>query len=120
MYRSLYTGAVGVLFLTSAAFAQQQVESVTVTAERLGEARNAIQPQLGASTYTVTAADISAFPGGQNLQFNAVILQTPGVAQDSFAQLHVRGEHSGLQYRLNGVILPEGISVFGQTLDPRL
>jgi outer membrane receptor protein involved in Fe transport len=42
------------------------------------------------------------------------------VAQDSFGQLHVRGEHNGLQYRLNGIILPEGISVFGQTLDPRL
>ena len=53
-------------------------------------------------------------------QLNSVILQTPGVAQDSFGQLHVRGEHNGLQYRLNGIILPEGISVFGQTLDPRL
>jgi outer membrane receptor for ferrienterochelin and colicins len=42
------------------------------------------------------------------------------VAQDSFGQFHVRGEHAGLQYRINGVILPEGIAVFGQTLDPRL
>jgi outer membrane receptor protein involved in Fe transport len=120
MHRSHYTGAISVLLLSSSAFAQTAVESVTVTAERLGEARAAIQTQLGASTYKVTAADISAFPGGQNLQFNAVILQTPGVAQDSFGQLHVRGEHAGLQYRLNGVILPEGIAVFGQTLDPRL
>jgi outer membrane receptor protein involved in Fe transport len=32
----------------------------------------------------------------------------------------VRGEHNGLQYRLNGVILPEGLSVFSQALDPRL
>ncbi len=42
------------------------------------------------------------------------------MAQDSFGQFHVRGEHNGLQYRLNGIILPEGISVFGQSLDPRL
>ena len=49
-----------------------------------------------------------------------MILQAPGVAQDSFGQLHIRGEHNGLQYRINGIILPEGISVFGQTLDPRL
>jgi outer membrane receptor for ferrienterochelin and colicins len=42
------------------------------------------------------------------------------VVQDSFGQLHVRGDHNGLQYRLNGVILPEGISVFSQTLSPRL
>jgi outer membrane receptor for ferrienterochelin and colicins len=51
---------------------------------------------------------------------NQVILQAPGVAQDSFGQLHIRGEHNGLQYRLNGVILPEGLSVFSQSLSPRL
>jgi len=50
---------------------------------------------------------------------NQVILQAPEVAQDSFGQFHIRGEHNGLQYRLNGIILPEGISVFGQSLDPR-
>jgi hypothetical protein len=48
-----------------------------------------------------------------------VIMQAPEVAQDSFGQFHIRGEHNGLQYRLNGIILPEGISVFGQSLDAR-
>ena len=105
---------------TSAPALAQQVETVTVTAERLAEARNGIQTQTGASTYTITAKDIDNQPGGENTQLNQVILQAPGVAQDSFGQLHVRGEHNGLQYRLNGIILPEGISVFGQTLDPRL
>ncbi len=57
---------------------------------------------------------------GRRMPLNSVILQAPGVAQDSFGQLHIRGEHNGLQYRINGIILPEGISVFGQTLDPRL
>ncbi len=47
-------------------------------------------------------------PGGDNAQLNSVVLQMPGVAQDSFGQLHIRGEHNGLQYRLNGIILPEG------------
>ncbi len=40
--------------------------------------------------------------------------------QDSFGQFHVRGDHNDLQYRLNGIILPEGLSVFGQSLSPRL
>lgn len=102
-----------------AAFAQP-VESVTVTARKLAEARNGIQTQTGASTYTITAPEIQNQPGGDNAQLNSVVLQMPGVAQDSFGQLHVRGEHNGVQYRLNGIILPEGISVFGQTLDPRL
>jgi len=96
------------------------MEEVQVTAQRLNEARSSIQTQTGASTYTIDSAAIAAAPGGENAPLNQVILQAPDVAQDSFGQPHVRAEHNGLQYRLNGVILPEGISVFGQSLDPRL
>jgi len=96
------------------------VETVVVTAKRLGEARTSIETQIGASTYTITASEIEGEPGGDNTLLNQVILQMPDVAQDSYGQFHIRGEHNALQYRLNGIILPEGISVFGQTLDPRL
>jgi outer membrane receptor protein involved in Fe transport len=93
---------------------------IVISAQKLNEARAGIETQTGASTYTIDSAAIQAMPGGENTQLNQVILQAPDVAQDSFGQLHVRGEHNGLQYRLNGVILPEGISVFSQTLDPHL
>ena len=96
------------------------VSEVVVTAQRLDAARAAIEPSLGASTYTLNAASINAQPGGPNQQFNQVILQLPGVTQDSFGQFHVRDDHNGIQYRFNGIILPEGISVFGQTLSTRL
>jgi hypothetical protein len=96
------------------------VDEVVVIAQRLNEARNGIQTQTGASTYTINEAAIAAEPGADNQLLNQVIMQAPDVAQDSFGQFHVRGEHNGLQYRLNGIILPEGISVFGQSLDPRL
>jgi outer membrane receptor protein involved in Fe transport len=96
------------------------VETITVTAQRMAEARNGVQAQVGATTYTISSDTIQSQPGGENAALNQVMLQAPGVAQDSFGQLHVRGEHNGLQYRLNGIIIPEGISVFGQTLDPRL
>ena len=58
---------------------------------------------------------------GANAPFNQVILRAPGVAQDSAANgdLHVRGEHANLQYRINDVLLPEGITGFGLELDPR-
>jgi hypothetical protein len=93
---------------------------ITVIAQHLNDARNGIQTQTGASTYVIDEAAITAAPGGDNNLLNQVIMQAPDVAQDSFGQFHVRGEHNGLQYRLNGIILPEGISVFGQSLDPRL
>src|SRR6202051_463101 len=96
------------------------LDEVVVIAQRLNEARNGIQTQTGASIYTINEAAIGAMPGGDNTLLNQLIMQAPDVAQDSFGQFHVRGEHNGLQYRLNGVILPEGISVFGQSLDPRL
>ena len=96
------------------------LDAITVIAQHLNEARNSIQTQTGASTYVIDQAAIAAQPGGDNSLLNQVILQAPDVAQDSFGQFHVRGEHNGLQYRLNGIILPEGISVFGQSLDPRL
>ncbi len=96
------------------------LDEVVVIAQHLNEARNGIQTQTGASTYTINAAAINAAPGGDNQLLNQVIMQAPDVAQDSFGQFHVRGEHNGLQYRVNGIILPEGISVFGQSLDPRL
>src|ERR1700722_9145597 len=96
------------------------LDEVVVIAQRLNEARNGIQTQTGASIYTINEAAIGAEPGGDNQFLKQVIMQAPEVAQDSFGQFHVRGEHNGLQYRLNGIILPEGISVFGQSLDPRL
>jgi len=94
--------------------------TIEVTAKRLNEERSSIETRTGASTYTIDNQAIAAAPMGENQSLSQVLLQAPGVVQDSFGQLHVRGDHNGLQYRLNGVILPEGISVFSQTLSPRL
>jgi outer membrane receptor for ferrienterochelin and colicins len=95
------------------------VTEIEVTARRLNEARAAIETQIGGSVYTIDSAALAALPGGDNTLLNQVVLQAPDVAQDSFGQFHVRGEHNGLQYRINGIVLPEGINVFGQSLDPR-
>jgi outer membrane cobalamin receptor len=98
----------------------QTLDAIVVMAQHLNDARNGIQTQTGASTYVIDEAAIAAAPGGDNSLLNQVVMQAPDVVQDSFGQFHIRGEHNGLQYRLNGIILPEGISVFGQSLDPRL
>ncbi len=90
-----------------------------VVSDRLDRAREDIVPALGASSYQLTAVQITALPQGADATFNQVLLRIPGVAQDSFGQVHLRGEHANLQYRINDVLLPEGISGFGQELDSR-
>ncbi len=100
--------------------ASSSVPTVVITAQHLNEERSRIDTDTGASTYKFDSKAIESQPGGSNVQLNQVMLQIPDAAQDSFGQLHIRGDHNGLQYRLNGVILPDGISVFGQTLPPRM
>ncbi len=106
--------------VSSNAASPPQLKEIEVTAQRLNEARTSIETQTGASTYTIDNEAIKAMPGGDNNQLNQILLQAPDVVQDSFGQIHVRADHNDLQYRLNGIILPEGISVFSQTLSPWL
>jgi len=95
----------------------QVLRSVEVNA-KLDQSRNQLSPGVGASQYVIDSAAIENMPLGDATPLNQILLRAPGVVQDSFGQLHVRGDHGDLQYRINGVILPESISGFGQTLDP--
>jgi outer membrane receptor protein involved in Fe transport len=92
---------------------------IDVVAKKLDQARQQIQPSLGASTYNFSPQALETIPQGGNAPLNQVLLQAPGVAQDSFGQIHLRGEHANVQFRLNGVELPEGLSVFGQAIESR-
>ncbi|WP_266159479.1 TonB-dependent receptor [Dyella silvatica] len=92
--------------------------SIDVTAA-LDRARNALSPDTGSSQYVIDQKAIAALPLGDSTPLNQVLLQAPGVVQDSYGGMHVRGDHANLQYRINGVIIPESISGFGQTLDAR-
>ena len=93
--------------------------SMAVVAQRLNKARNSLSPETGGSVYRFSEQAIQDLPQGNNTALNDVLLQAPGVVQDSFGQLHVRGDHANLQYRINGVQLPEGITGFGQVISPR-
>ncbi len=97
-----------------------KLDTVTVVGH-LNEARSQILPNLGATAYTISETQVAAEPQGANAPFNQLILRAPGVAEDSAenGDLHVRGEHANLQYRINDVLLPEGIAGFGLELDPR-
>ena len=97
-----------------------QLGNVTVVG-KLNQARNQIVPDLGATAFSINKDQIADLSQGGNAPMNQVVLRAPGVAEDSAANgdLHVRGEHANLQYRINDVLLPEGITGFGLELDPR-
>jgi outer membrane receptor protein involved in Fe transport len=103
------------------AMASEEALSLAVVAKRLEAARNGLSPETGSSVYRFSEKAIHDLPQGTNSQMNEVLLQAPGVVQDSFGALHIRGEHSEIQYRINGIELPEGIATgFSQSFSPRL
>ena len=87
---------------------------------QLDQARDQIVPYLGATKYSIGQEQIQTQSQGSNAPFNQVILRAPGVAQDSYGQLHVRDEHANLQFRIDDVLIPEGITGFGQEIDTHL
>src|SRR4030081_3954913 len=96
-----------------------ETDRVVVTSEELDISREQIVPSLGATRYTVGPDRLDSQGQGENAPFNQTLLRFPGVAQDSFGQLHVRGAHANLQYRIDDVLLPESIPGFGQVLETR-
>ncbi len=97
------------------------VLNTTTVIGHLNQARSQILTSVGATAYSINTNQITSESQGANASFNQVILRSPGVAEDSAVNgdLHVRGEHANLQYRIDGVLLPEGIAGFGLELDPR-
>jgi outer membrane receptor protein involved in Fe transport len=102
--------------------ADQPIQQVQVTAAHLRSARIDLSPKVGTTVYSIDTHMIDMLGQGENTPFNEVLLHLPGVSQDSkgSGSLHVRDDHGNVQYRINGVQLPEGISGFGQSIDTRL
>jgi len=100
--------------------AQTQAEVVNQQNQKFDAARQAILAPIGATSYEVSHQAIEALPQGDNTPLDRVLIQQfPGVTQDSAAsgELHVRNEHANIQYRINGIMLPDGVGAFGQILD---
>lgn len=98
--------------------ADAQTPSVVI-AQTQQQMRNMLSPQTGTNAYKFDQQTIAGLPLGEDTSLDKILLQAPGVAEDSAASgnLHIRGEHANVQYRLNGVLLPDGISGFGDTID---
>jgi outer membrane receptor protein involved in Fe transport len=96
-----------------------ELTSIAVTAKKLDAARNSLSPSIGSSQFTFDQSDLEALPLGASTPLNQVLLQAPGVVQDAYGQLHIRGDHANVQYRIDGVMIPEPITGFGPALDTR-
>jgi len=84
------------------------------------QARDNLLPNIGASTYTISRDTIERMPQADNTPIDKVILQLPGVSYDSAVSnpsFHVRSEYANVQTRINGIVVPEGVSGLGPFLD---
>jgi outer membrane receptor protein involved in Fe transport/opacity protein-like surface antigen len=83
------------------------------------QARSNLYTTIGTTSDTKSHETIEALPQGTNAPVERVLLQAPGVSQDSAASglFHVRNDHANAQYRINGILLPDGVSGFGSILD---
>jgi len=107
-----------------------ELQEIVVTAQRqrlsllnsqLDEARDReLLPKLGASSYALDQQAIDTLPQGKNTPIDKLLLQAPGVSYDSAISnpdFHVRNEYANVQYRINGIQLPDGVSALGPVLE---
>jgi outer membrane receptor protein involved in Fe transport len=104
---------------SSAAAGSPQLGPLGAETQALDSARDNLLTQIGTNSFSLNREALEAMPEGTNAPLGKVLLQAPGVTQDSVAsgQIHVRNEHANVQYRINGIILPDGVSGFSQVLD---
>jgi outer membrane receptor for ferrienterochelin and colicin len=93
---------------------------VVVSAESNGQIQQ-IDPATGMRAYQLGPETIDDQGQGEDSGFNEILLHAPGISRESSGQFHLRAEDYGLQYRLNGILLPDGItSTLGQPFDSRM
>src|SRR5580704_9652716 len=98
------------------------VNTAEVKNNNFDNARTNLYTTVGTNSDTISREAIQALPQGTNAPVEKVLLQAPGISQDSAASgsLHVRNDHANLQFRINGVMLPDGVTGFGSVLDTSL
>jgi outer membrane receptor protein involved in Fe transport len=120
---AIVTVAAGSAQAVKISMESQQALDLPVLAARLNQARNSLSPETGSTVYRFSQKNLHELPQGDNTPLNEVLVQAPGVSQDAYGQgqgqIHIHGLNgAGIQYRLNGIFLPEATSSFGQLLSP--
>ncbi len=80
-----------------------------------------IKPNSSSETYSVSQKDIEELPRGNNLDLSDVLLTIPGAINGGLKQVHIRQDHANLQFRIDGVPIPDTVtSQFADLLSPRV
>jgi outer membrane receptor protein involved in Fe transport len=97
-------------------------EQLATKSNAFDQSRSNLYTTIGTTSDTISHDTIEALPQGTNTTVEKVLLQAPGVSQDSAASglLHVRNDHANVQFRINGVMLPDGVTGFGSIFDTDL
>ena len=95
-------------------------EQLTQKSDSFDQARSNLYTTIGTTSATFTHQQIQNMPQGTNQSVEKVLLQFPGVSQDSAisGDLHIRNDHANAQIRINGIMLPDGVTGFSSVLDP--
>lgn len=96
----------------------QPATKVVITGRKLDVARTQINPELGATVYSLGNDAIEDRPGGETSSMAVMLTQTPGVVFSGDV-LTIRGSKD-VQVRINDVIVPEAVSDPADHLSVRL
>lgn len=79
-----------------------------------------IQYKASSETYSVSRKEIEELPRGNNVELHDVLLTIPSAVYGSLKQVHIRQEHANIQFRIDGVPIPDTVtSTFSDVLTPR-
>ncbi|MDR4492941.1 MAG: TonB-dependent receptor [Nitrospirales bacterium] len=79
-----------------------------------------IQHKASSETISVSRKDIEELPRGNNIELQDVLLTIPSAVDGGLKQVHIRQDHANLQFRLDGVPIPDSVSsVFTDVISPR-
>jgi hypothetical protein len=109
---------------TSAKNAFETAHKLAASDQAFAASRENILPKIGTNIYTFDQKEIETLPQGSNAPLSNILLQAPGVSQETAISfegpVHIRLEHGFIQYRINGILLPDGATGFSQLLETSL
>jgi outer membrane receptor protein involved in Fe transport len=95
-------------------------EQLATQNQSFDQARSNLFTTAGTTSATFSRENIQSLPQGTDQPVEKVLLQFPGVSQDSASSgdLHIRNDHANAQVRINGIMMPDGVTGFSSFLDP--